>query len=133
MMFEKNVKNYFVCVYVGIDYVGGIPLDVLKPVLEKCTPKQLYDLEDYNPVSVVKIQNIWTPKQIVLIIQKFEQSHRMVNSVNLDQTASRSSLIWIYTFLPTPVCLKTEARHDKTNKMSVRPAKTQISLGIRSV
>ena len=28
---------------------------------------------------------------------------------------------------------KHESRHDKTNKMSVRPAKTQISLGIRSV
>ena len=26
-----------------------------------------------------------------------------------------------------------EPRHDKTNKMSVRPAKTQISLGIRPV
>ena len=28
---------------------------------------------------------------------------------------------------------KNELRHDKTNKMSVRPAKTQISLGIRPV
>ena len=26
-----------------------------------------------------------------------------------------------------------EPRHDKTNKMAVRPAKTQISLGIRPV
>ena len=26
-----------------------------------------------------------------------------------------------------------EPRHDKTNKMSVRPSKTQISLGIRPV
>ena len=26
-----------------------------------------------------------------------------------------------------------EPRHDKTNKMSVRPAMTQISLGIRPV
>ena len=26
-----------------------------------------------------------------------------------------------------------EPRHDKTNKMSVRPAKTQISLGVRPV
>ena len=26
---------------------------------------------------------------------------------------------------------KEKPRHDKTNKMSVRPAKTQISLGIR--
>ena len=29
------------------------------------------------------------------------------------------------------VKLLNETRHDKTNKMSVRPAKTQISLGIR--
>ena len=29
--------------------------------------------------------------------------------------------------------LLSEPRHDKTNKMSVRPAKTQISLGIRPV
>ena len=29
--------------------------------------------------------------------------------------------------------LSFEPRHDKTNKMSVRPAKTQISLGIRPV
>ena len=31
-----------------------------------------------------------------------------------------------------PCCL-CEPRHDKTSKMSVRPAKTQISLGIRQV
>ena len=30
-------------------------------------------------------------------------------------------------------CRQYEPRHDKTNKMSVRPAKTQISLGIRPV
>ena len=29
--------------------------------------------------------------------------------------------------------MKNEPRHDKTNKLSVRPAKTQISLGIRPV
>ena len=29
--------------------------------------------------------------------------------------------------------LKSELPHDKTNKMTVRPAKTQISLGIRPV
>ena len=28
---------------------------------------------------------------------------------------------------------ENEPQHDKTNKMSVRPAKTQISLGIRPV
>ena len=30
-------------------------------------------------------------------------------------------------------CLLNEPRHDKTNNMSVRSAKTQISLGIRPV
>ena len=34
---------------------------------------------------------------------------------------------------PSPIADKNEPRHDKTNKMSVRPAKTQISLGIRPV
>ena len=29
--------------------------------------------------------------------------------------------------------LKYEPRHDKTNKVTVRPVKTQISLGIRPV
>ena len=32
-----------------------------------------------------------------------------------------------------PLCLRIEPPHDKTNKMIVRPAKTQISLGIRPV
>ena len=34
---------------------------------------------------------------------------------------------------PCSASLKYEPRHDKTNKMSVRPAKIQISLGIRPV
>ena len=33
----------------------------------------------------------------------------------------------------TNVQSKFEPPHDKTNKMTVRPAKTQISLGIRPV
>ena len=36
---------------------------------------------------------------------------------------------WFSKFFPT----RDEPRHDKTNKMSVRPAKTQISRGIRPV
>ena len=39
--------------------------------------------------------------------------------------------IWSGSSLFTKVSF--EPRHDKTNKMSVRPAKTQISLGIRPV
>ncbi|CAG2204326.1 ELOA [Mytilus edulis] len=33
----------------SLDYVGGVPFYILKPVLEKCTPNDLYRLEDCNP------------------------------------------------------------------------------------
>ena len=36
----------------AIDYVGGIPYDVLKPVIDRATAAQLYNLEDYNPVRL---------------------------------------------------------------------------------
>ena len=39
-----------------------------------------------------------------------------------------------YDFVSIPLHrVKDEPRHDKTNKMAMRPAKTQISLGIRPV
>ena len=38
---------------------------------------------------------------------------------------------WFFCFVLTKTI--NEPRHDKTNKRNVRPAKTQISLGIRPV
>ena len=35
----------------ALDYVGGVPFDILKPVLEVCNPSQLYTIEDANPVN----------------------------------------------------------------------------------
>jgi len=35
----------------GLEYVGGVPADILKPVLMNCTASQLYTIEEYNPVS----------------------------------------------------------------------------------
>ena len=79
----------------------------------------------------------------------------MANNVDPDQTQEQSDLR--LHCLPSPVYPKTknhysrfyrndstffdlgkqfrryEPSHDKTNKMSVRPAKTQISMGIRPV
>ena len=45
------------------------------------------------------------------------------------ETSSEKEILWKQENPPT----QCEPRHDKTNKMSVRPAKTQISLGIRPV
>ena len=50
--------------------------------------------------------------------------------------ALSSFFFFFYCFLTTCLCFchsTCEPRHDKTNKMSVRQAKTQISLGIHSV
>ncbi|KAK2507595.1 hypothetical protein MC885_017959 [Smutsia gigantea] len=33
--------------------VGGVPYSVLEPVLERCTPDQLYRIEEYNHVSIL--------------------------------------------------------------------------------
>ena len=41
--------------------------------------------------------------------------------------------LWFMLVSPCASPLVFEPRHDKTNKMSVRPARTQISLGIRPV
>ena len=51
--------------------------------------------------------------------------------------SSTHTILHLKKILSCRFVLKTtqiyEPRHDKTNKMSVRPAKTQISLGIRPV
>ncbi|KAL1432891.1 hypothetical protein MTO96_001886 [Rhipicephalus appendiculatus] len=43
----------------GMEYTGGVPYDILKPVLERCTPKQLYTLEDYNPYLLNDTDELW--------------------------------------------------------------------------
>lgn len=58
-------RLYDACMQVLIDnidsleYVGGVPYDILKPVLEKCTPTQLFELEDYNPHFTEDTDELW--------------------------------------------------------------------------
>ncbi|XP_072836421.2 elongin-A [Pogona vitticeps] len=39
--------------------VGGVPYSVLEPVLEKCTPEQLYRIEECNHVLVEDTDRLW--------------------------------------------------------------------------
>ncbi|XP_041360503.1 transcription elongation factor B polypeptide 3-like [Gigantopelta aegis] len=43
----------------SIDSVGGIPFDILKPVVEKATAVQLYSLEDNNPHFLESTDYLW--------------------------------------------------------------------------
>ncbi|XP_050397464.1 transcription elongation factor B polypeptide 3 [Patella vulgata] len=43
----------------ALDYVGCIPYEILKPVLERCTVQQLLRLEDLNPHFVGDTEELW--------------------------------------------------------------------------
>ncbi|XP_061913630.1 elongin A, like [Entelurus aequoreus] len=38
---------------------GGVPFEILEPVLEKCTPEQLLRIEECNPVYIGVTDNLW--------------------------------------------------------------------------
>ncbi|KAB7498838.1 Transcription elongation factor B polypeptide 3 [Armadillidium nasatum] len=43
----------------ALEFMGGIPFDILKPVIEKATPQQLFSLEDYNPYLLEDTDVLW--------------------------------------------------------------------------
>lgn len=48
----EDMNVWCVCVSLSaIDEVGGVPFEILEPVLERCTPEQLYRIEQSNQVS----------------------------------------------------------------------------------
>ncbi|XP_068124901.1 elongin-A [Hyperolius riggenbachi] len=61
----KMMSLYEQCIRVlannidSIYEVGGVPYSVLEPVLEKCTPEQLYRIEEYNHVLVEDTDLLW--------------------------------------------------------------------------
>jgi transcription elongation factor B polypeptide 3 len=44
-----------------LEYTGGVPFDLLKPVLEKATPDQLNNLEYFNPYLIDESDVLWEP------------------------------------------------------------------------
>ncbi|XP_069105535.1 elongin-A-like isoform X2 [Argopecten irradians] len=58
-------KLYDMCMTVlcnnidSLEFVGGVPYEILKPVLEKCTAAQLYRLEDFNPHFLADTDPLW--------------------------------------------------------------------------
>lgn len=43
----------------ALEYTGGIPFEILRPVLERATPKQLLNLEDYNHYLLEDSDVLW--------------------------------------------------------------------------
>ncbi|XP_033117392.1 transcription elongation factor B polypeptide 3-like [Anneissia japonica] len=42
-----------------LEDVGGVPFDILKPVMERCTYQQLYRIEEYNPHFIEDSDYLW--------------------------------------------------------------------------
>ncbi|XP_059686637.1 elongin-A-like [Gavia stellata] len=61
----KMMSLYEQCIRVlrnnidSIYEVGGVPFSALEPVLERCTPEQLYRIEERNPVLIEDTDQLW--------------------------------------------------------------------------
>lgn len=42
-----------------MEYTGGVPYSILKPVLERATPDQLFTLENHNPYLIEDTDELW--------------------------------------------------------------------------
>lgn len=43
----------------AMEYTGGVPYELLKPVLDKATPQQLLTFEDHNPYILADTDALW--------------------------------------------------------------------------
>ncbi|XP_078664437.1 elongin-A-like isoform X2 [Branchiostoma floridae x Branchiostoma belcheri] len=43
----------------ALEELGGVPYDIIKPVLDKCTPEQLCYLEEQNPYLMEDTDHLW--------------------------------------------------------------------------
>ncbi|XP_046617756.1 transcription elongation factor B polypeptide 3 [Neodiprion virginianus] len=43
----------------ALEFTGGVPYDIIKPVLERATPDQLFSLEHYNPYLIEDTDTLW--------------------------------------------------------------------------
>ncbi|XP_028676652.1 elongin A, like isoform X2 [Erpetoichthys calabaricus] len=43
----------------SLSETGGVPFEILEPVLDRCTPQQLYRIEEYNPVYIGETDDLW--------------------------------------------------------------------------
>lgn len=45
--------------FTALEYTGGVPFDILKPVIERATSDQLFTLEHHNPYLIEDTDELW--------------------------------------------------------------------------
>lgn len=43
----------------ALEFTGGVPFDLLRPVLERASSTQLYSLENFNPYLLEDTDQLW--------------------------------------------------------------------------
>nr|CAG4638684.1 EOG090X0BTZ [Cyclestheria hislopi] len=56
----------------SLEYTGGVPYDLLRPVLERATPQQLYTLEHFNPYLLEDTDELWK----LLCLKEYKNAER---------------------------------------------------------
>lgn len=52
--------NLLILFYVlALEYTGGVPYSILKPIMERATPDQLFNLEHHNPYLIEDTDELW--------------------------------------------------------------------------
>ncbi|XP_066478793.1 elongin-A-like [Tiliqua scincoides] len=65
MYLPKMLTLYEQCIRVlqnnidSLHEVGGVPFEILEPVFTRCTPEQLFRIEDCNPTFVEESDHLW--------------------------------------------------------------------------
>lgn len=45
--------------FTALAYTGGVPYDILFPILERCTPEQLFTMEHHNAYLLEDTDGLW--------------------------------------------------------------------------
>ncbi|XP_033726671.1 transcription elongation factor B polypeptide 3-like [Pecten maximus] len=92
----------------SLEFVGGVPFDILKPVLEKCTAAQLYRLEDFNPHFLEDTDPLWMshchkefrlskPEEMETwrehYLRKFDEREEKLKKISANITASMAKKV----------------------------------------
>jgi len=62
IMKEKNMLSQLRLIQLytlALEFTGGVPFDLLRPVLERASSTQLYSLENFNPYLLEDTDQLW--------------------------------------------------------------------------
>lgn len=45
--------------FLALEYTGGVPYLILKPILDRATPDQLFNMEHHNPYLIEETDELW--------------------------------------------------------------------------